>query len=78
MNQEQAVEVLIYDVTDLRKVLGIGRPLAYRLMRQLGRRVGRRMVVARVVVERWLARPQRPRAKATSARRPTRRSSVAA
>ncbi len=47
-------DLVVYDATDLRRVLGIGRPNAYRLLRQLGRRVGRRLVVARAVLERWL------------------------
>jgi len=51
----ESIDVLVYDVVDLRRVLGVGRPVAYRLMKKLGRRLGRRLVVSRLVLERWLA-----------------------
>ena len=35
----EAMEVLVYDVADLRRVLGVGRPVAYRLIKRLGRRL---------------------------------------
>jgi hypothetical protein len=54
--KKEASDLVVYGVTDLRRMLGIGRPNAYRLLRELGRRVGRRLVVARAVLERWLAR----------------------
>jgi len=53
--KEESSDPVVYGAADLRRVLGIGRPNAYRLLRQLGRRVGRRLVIARVVLERWLA-----------------------
>jgi|HubBroStandDraft_2_1064218.scaffolds.fasta_scaffold2422390_1 hypothetical protein len=55
----EAMDVLVYDVADLRRLLGVGRPVAYQLMKRLGRRLGRRLVVSRVVLERWLASGQR-------------------
>jgi hypothetical protein len=48
------VDLVVYDAADLRRILGIGRPNAYRLAKQLGRRVGRRILVARSALERWL------------------------
>jgi hypothetical protein len=48
-------DVLVYDVADLKRVLNVGRPVAYRLAKQLGRRLGRRFVVSRAVLETWLA-----------------------
>lgn len=59
---DESVDVLVYDVTDLRRVLGVGRPEAYRLVKRLGRRLGKRLVVSRTVLETWLAmRPPRRR-----------------
>jgi len=46
---------LAYSATDLMALLPIRRSAAYRLARQLGRRVGRRLMVSRVALEAWLA-----------------------
>lgn len=54
-------DLVVYGAADLRRILGVGRPNAYVILRQLGRRVGRRLVVARAVLEAWLAeREARP------------------
>jgi hypothetical protein len=44
---------------DIMVELGVGRPLAYQILKALGRRVGRRWLVGRPVLEAWLARPSR-------------------
>jgi hypothetical protein len=55
MQQNSAAsDALVYDVADVRRVLGVGRPLAYKLVKRLGRRLGRRLVVSKVVLENWL------------------------
>jgi hypothetical protein len=72
--RHEDVDLVVYDVADLRRLLGLGRPNAYRLARELGRRVGRRLVVARSVLERWLANQDDLGAKQAAARRrPNRR-----
>ncbi len=53
--KQEVKDLVVYGAADLRRVLGIGRPNAYKLLRQLGRRVGRRLVVSRAVLEAWLA-----------------------
>ncbi len=69
MEATKTMDVLVYDVTDLRRVLKVGRPVAYKLAKQLGRRLGRRFVVSRLALETWLARgPKGPRTRATGRR----------
>ena len=52
----KTTEVLVYGVDDVRRVLGCGRPAAYRLVKQLGKRVGRRYIVSKLVFEAWLTK----------------------
>jgi hypothetical protein len=49
-----ATEVLVYGVDDVRRALTCGRPTAYRLVKRLGRRIGRRFVVSKLAFEAWL------------------------
>jgi hypothetical protein len=47
-------DVVVYGVDDLRRVLGCGRPTAYRLAKRLGKRIGKRFIVSKLVFEAWL------------------------
>jgi hypothetical protein len=47
--------IIIYRVADVRRILGIGTNNAYALVKKIGRRIGRRLIVAKPVLERWLA-----------------------
>jgi len=47
-------EKLSFTPAELAKATGLGRGAAYRVARQIGRRFGRRIFVAREAVDRWL------------------------
>ena len=49
-----AVEVLVYDLGDLRRVLKIGTPAARAILRKAGWRLGKRFVISPSALERWL------------------------
>jgi len=46
-----------HSVSEVAKALGLSLPTAYRLCRQIGRRIGRRIVVSRTALEKWLEPP---------------------
>jgi len=50
----ETASALVYDLGDLRRVLKIGVPLARNILRDAGWRLGKRYVISRVVLERWL------------------------
>ncbi len=45
---------LVYDLGDVRRVLKIGTPLAREILRKAGWRLGKRYVISRDVLARWL------------------------
>lgn len=61
----------LYEVGELRQVLGIGRQAAYDLIRRIGVRLGTRYVVTAPVLRRWLEHPtgSTPKAKTRARRR---------
>jgi hypothetical protein len=67
----KTTEVLVYRVDDVRRVLGCGRPAAYRLVKQLGKRVGRRYIVSKIVFDAWLMTAERltPKPRGSGGRR---------
>jgi hypothetical protein len=67
--EDSAAVVLVYGVDDVRRLLGCGRPAAYRLTKRLGRKLGKRYVVSRVALEQWLATGAAPTRLARGTRR---------
>jgi hypothetical protein len=50
-----ADDAIAYSADDLTRVLPLGRASCFKLARQIGVRVGRRLVVSRSALEQWLA-----------------------
>ncbi|HVZ34472.1 MAG TPA: hypothetical protein VG963_18715 [Polyangiaceae bacterium] len=70
MVANKATEMLVYSVDDIRRVLGCGRPAAYKLVKQLGKRIGRRFIVSKLVFEAWLASYETGAPRRPNSRRP--------
>jgi hypothetical protein len=49
---------LAYSVEDLVRILPLRRAACYGLAREIGAKVGRKHVVPRAALERWLSRPR--------------------
>ena len=51
-------DTLAYSPHQLTEILPLGRVACYELARKIGKRVGRKLVVSRAELERWLAQQE--------------------
>ena len=59
--QKPSLDLLVFSPRDLQQVLGVGRSQAYAIAKLIGRRSGRRLLVAKSRLEQWLSDNSAPK-----------------